>query len=88
MVIFRRIFENNFIGKIRWEVEVNLSRLSAQWADSINAVIESMRNQAARYVEDELATIESLLSKTRAQTDEIREMIQTLEAQVENLKEI
>jgi len=66
-------------------VVVNLSRLAAQWEDRINKAIEGMKKQALKYVQDELATIESLLSKAHGQTDEIRRTMEELRGQLERL---
>jgi GTP-binding protein EngB required for normal cell division len=79
MFLFRRFFEKHFGGQIPWEVQVNLARLASQWEDRINKTIEAMKNQALKYVQDELATIESLLSKDVGQTDEIRRAMQEVE---------
>jgi hypothetical protein len=57
-------------------VFVNLSRLTAQWEDPINKAIEGMKKQALKDVQDELATIESLLSRSHGQTEEIRQSIE------------
>ncbi|MCX5834036.1 MAG: hypothetical protein NTV99_05925 [Deltaproteobacteria bacterium] len=57
----------------------NLSRLAAQWEDRINRTIDDMRKQALKYVQDELSTIESLLSRIHGRSDDIREMIRVLE---------
>ncbi len=35
------------------EVEINLSRLAYQW-ESVNHAIDAMRNQAVRYIHEEL----------------------------------
>jgi GTP-binding protein EngB required for normal cell division len=78
MFLFRRAFEKNYIGKIPWEVETNINRLAAQWEDRINVAIDGMHRQAGKYVTDEIATIESLLSRAQGRTDEIREMIAEL----------
>jgi GTP-binding protein EngB required for normal cell division len=85
MFIFRPLFERHYLNEIPNEVFVNLSRLAAQWEDRINKAIDGMKKQALKYVQDELATIESLLSKAHGQTDEIRRMIEELEEQLERL---
>lgn len=85
MFIFRRLFEKNFLSKIPHEVEANLSRLAAQWEDRINRTIEEMRKQALKYVQDELATIEALLSGTQGQSGEIRRIILELQGALESL---
>jgi hypothetical protein len=78
MYLFRRLFEKKFVEKIPWEVETNINRLAAQWEERINAAIDGMHRQAVQYVKDETATIESLLSGARGQTEEIRQMIADL----------
>lgn len=85
MFIFRKIFERHFIRGLPREVEINLSRLAYQWEKRINTAIEDMRIQAITYVQEELATIEALLSQTQGQTDEIRQLIAQLENQSESL---
>lgn len=84
MLIFRRIFEKNFLSKIPHEVESNLSRLAAQWEDRINRTIEEMRKQALKYVQDELDTIDALLSRTQGQSEEIRGLIRELQGALES----
>jgi len=86
MLIFRRLFEKNFLSKIAHEVEANLSRLAAQWEDRINRSIEEMRKQALKYVQDELATIDALLSRTQGQSEEIRRLILELQNNSEKFK--
>jgi len=83
MFLFRRVFERHFIQGVPKEVEINLSRLAYQWEKSINNSIESMRMQAINYIHEELSTIEALLSGTRGQTDDIKQ----LHAQIEKLSE-
>ncbi|MDD5232831.1 MAG: dynamin family protein [Syntrophales bacterium] len=85
MFIFRPLFERNFLSKLPREIETNLSRLAAQWEDTINRMIEQMRKQAVRYVGDELATIEGLLSNAQGRTDEIMRDMDELRAQEEIL---
>ena len=86
MLIFRRLFERHYFGLVPGEVVVNLSRLAAQWEDRINKAIEGMKKQALKYVQDELATIESLLSKAHGQTDEIRRTMEELQEGLKRLE--
>jgi len=87
MFLFKKSFERFFIKKIPREVETNLSRLAAQWENSINRTIEEMRKQAAQYVKDELSTIDALLSRTQGQTEDIRGIISELQAYSKQLSE-
>ncbi|HEX7402227.1 MAG TPA: hypothetical protein VF369_08620 [candidate division Zixibacteria bacterium] len=83
MFIFRPLFERHYLSEVPNEVFVNLSRLAAQWEDRINKAIDGMKKQALKYVQNELATIESLLSKAHGQTDEIQRMIEELKEIIE-----
>jgi len=86
MCIFRRFFERHFLDGVPREAAVNLSRLAAQWEKCINAVIESMRRQAASYIRQELTTIEALLTGTECRTEEIRRLIAELKEAAEGLQ--
>ncbi|HOJ52167.1 MAG TPA: dynamin family protein [Syntrophales bacterium] len=79
MFIFRPLFERHFLRLVYREVFVNFSRLGAQWEMSINRTIEDMRKQASRYIREEIQTIESLLSQTQGQSEEIAGMMSKLE---------
>lgn len=80
MFLFRKAFERHFLNQIPWAVEVNLSRLAYQWEVGINKAIEETKSKALRYVENELITIESLLSKTQGHTEEIEHALNILRA--------
>ena len=79
MFLFRRIFERHFISGVPKEVEINLSRLAYQWEKSVNNAVEAMRLQAITYIQEELATIESLLSRAQGQTENINQVIMQIE---------
>jgi len=87
MVIFRKVFEHHFLKEIPRVVEINLSRLAYQWEIRVNKAIEGMRDQALRYIEEELATINALLSKTTGGTEEIQKAIDGLENRLIGLTE-
>ena len=83
MFIFRPLFERHYLNEVPNEVFVNLSRLAAQWEDRINKAIDGMKKQALKYVQDELATIEALLSRSKGQTEEIQRVIEELKEIIE-----
>jgi len=85
MFIFRPLFDRHFFNQVPDEVVVNLSRLAAQWEERINKTIEGMKKQALAYVQEELATIESLLARAEGQTDEIRRTMDELKGRLEEL---
>ncbi len=78
MFVFRPLVEGHFLKQVPGEVTVNLSRLAAQWEARINKAIEEMKEQTLKYVRDELTTIESLLSGSHDQTEEIKRTIREL----------
>jgi len=80
MFVFRPLFERHYLRSVAWAVEVNLSRLAAQWETRINKAIEAMKKQALSYIEEELATIDALLSDTHGRTGEIDDLIGRLQA--------
>jgi hypothetical protein len=59
MFIFRGVFERQFLKKIPRVADIHLSRLAYQWEVRINKTIEEMKNQALKYVHDELSTIDA-----------------------------
>jgi hypothetical protein len=83
MFIFRPLFERHYLNQVPNIVVVNLSRLAAQWEDRINKAIDGMKKLALKYVQDELDTIESLLTKAHGQTDEIQRSIEELRELIE-----
>ena len=85
MFIFRPLFERHFLSQVPDEVVVNLSRLAAQWEERINKTIDGMKKQALAYVQEELQTIESLLSKAHGRTDELRQTMDELREQMERV---
>jgi hypothetical protein len=72
MFIFRNIFERHFLKQILHVVEIHLSRLAYQWEVRINKTIEEIREQALKYVRNELSTIDALLSQAGGKSDDIR----------------
>lgn len=80
MLIFRPLFERHFLSEVSWAVEVNLSRLAAQWETRTNKAIETMKNQALAYIAEELATIDALLTITHGRTGELDDLIGQLRA--------
>jgi GTP-binding protein EngB required for normal cell division len=79
MFVFRGVFERQFLKKIPRIARTQLSRLAYQWEVRINKTIEDIRDQALQYVQEELSTIDALLSRTAAQTEDIRTAINDLE---------
>lgn len=78
MCIFRRFFEGHFKKLLPGVIEVHLSRLAYQWETQINKTIDEVKDQAMRYVTEELSTIDALLSNIEPDTEKISTTIEAL----------
>jgi GTP-binding protein EngB required for normal cell division len=83
MTLFRPLIERHFLRLIPWEVEKNLSRLAGQWAESVNASIENLVGQALQFMEEEIATIERMVSQAKDRRPAIEEALATLDGLVQ-----
>ena len=81
MTLFRPLVEKHFLNRIAWEVEKNLSRLASQWTEGINSAILRMEREAIRSVRDQIATVESLLSRTPSEAEGIKAALSEIESQ-------
>lgn len=71
MALFRPLVRRHYLKRISWEAEKNLSRLSAQWADAVNASIDGIALQSVAFVRDEIATVARLVSEAGDRRAEI-----------------
>ncbi len=78
MFIFRRVFEKHFLKQIARVTDVHLSRLAYQWEVRINRTIDEIKKQALEYVQNELSTIDALVSGKTGQTERIKDLIRAL----------
>jgi GTP-binding protein EngB required for normal cell division len=79
MSIFRSLAFRHFRKQIAWEVEKNLSRLASQWADAVNRSIGGLARQSMEFMQDELATIRSLVENASDRREEIRKALSELD---------
>jgi hypothetical protein len=79
MFIFRGLFEKHFLNSLPRVAEIHVSRLAYQWEVIINKTIDDIKNQALGYVQNELSTIDSLLSNVSGRTNAIREIMDDLQ---------
>jgi hypothetical protein len=56
------LFRRHILGRVSWEVEKNLYRLAADWAEALTSAVSGMESQAAAWVDAELATLRQLLA--------------------------
>ncbi len=74
MPVFRPLVRRHFLRRIPWEVEKNLSRVAAQWADAMGGVIDGLARDASEFLEKELATIEGLVGAPGASASGVEEI--------------
>jgi GTP-binding protein EngB required for normal cell division len=83
MGIFGPLVRRHFLRRIPWEVEKNLSRLAAQWADAVNVSIDDLVRRSMAFLADELATIEDLVENAPDRGRDIQkalDLVESLEA--------
>jgi len=66
MPIFRPLVRRHFLRRVPWEVEKNLSRVAAQWADAVGASIDGLFLDATAFLEREVETIAGLVGEADA----------------------
>ena len=82
MGVFRPLVRRHFLRRVPWEVEKNLSRVAAQWADAVGASIDGLFRDATTFLEREVGTIAGLIGEADAgnRVEEIRAALQELSA--------
>lgn len=83
MVIFRNAFCSYFRKQIPHEVEKNLHRLTSGLTERVNREIDNLMNQALAYINEELNTVENLLSGSKEESKEVLERIKRIKAKYE-----
>jgi GTP-binding protein EngB required for normal cell division len=74
------LFRRHVLGRVTWEATKNLTRLASDWTAAVNTAIGDLRAQAARWVDSELATLESLLGQRPADACVFREALEQLDS--------
>jgi len=82
MAVFRPLVRRHFLRRIPWEVEKNLSRVAAQWADAMGASIDGLFRDATTFLEREVGTIAGMIGEADAgnRLEEIRAALKELSA--------
>lgn len=73
------LFRRHVLGRVPWEVEKNLFRLTGDWAGAVDAAVTDLRTQANAWVDAELATLDRLLGQRPAEATAFRKALQRLE---------
>lgn len=79
MILFRPYVLRHFRKQIAWEVEKNLSRLAAQWADAVNRSMRELARQSMEFMGNELATIRNLVENAEDRREEIGKALAELD---------
>lgn len=79
MALVGGLFRRHVLGRVHWEVEKNVIRLAGDWAASVDAALADLRNQAAAWVDAELATLDRLLKRQPAEAPAFRDALRRLE---------
>jgi GTP-binding protein EngB required for normal cell division len=74
------VFRRHCVGRVPWELEKNLLRLSSDLTEATSAAIEDLKRQAIHWAQDELATLMRILACPAADAEEIREALARLSA--------
>ena len=85
--ILRPVIRRHFVRQIHWEMEKNLSRLAAQWSERINRSITEAVAREEQYVDNEIATVLSILSQRESQAPSIRHALDETNALSTTLRE-
>lgn len=72
MKLVRRAVLNHFHRKVTYLVFANISRLVAQWEETVNAALVSLEKESTRRLDGLIGTIETLIASAVEKTPEIR----------------
>ncbi|MFB3894490.1 MAG: dynamin family protein [Phycisphaerae bacterium] len=79
MFIFRPLVNRHFLRLLPWEIEKNLHRLAGQWSTAIGRSVDDLAEQAQRFIEEEMTTIEGLVAKAQDQRPAIERALAQLD---------
>ena len=84
MQLFSPLIYRHFINLIPWEAEKNLSRLSAQWNETISFSIDAIAQQTIDFILNEINTIENIIVKA----SDNRKGIEIAISEIGSIKEV
>lgn len=71
MFIFRNVFKRAYASQIPYEVEKNIHRLTSGLTEKTNKEMDRLMSQALSYMNEELKTVEQLISENKEGSEEI-----------------
>jgi hypothetical protein len=78
MWLVKPLVRRHLLHETAYEIEKNLSRLAAQWEESINTVLFRMEKQAKQRLDDIVSTIDRLLSTANTEAPLLREDLERI----------
>lgn len=78
--LVKPFLQRNLRRRVFYEVEKNLSRLSSDWRDRIGSAIKQLCSKTLAHMEEEIKTIEGMLSIHKTRKDELEKVIGRLES--------
>ena len=88
MRLFRPLVNRHFINRLPWDVNINLGRLGSQWTEAISNSIEDIAQQAKVFIQQEIDTVENLLTNAPDHQSEIENAIGELGTMKTNMTRI
>jgi len=78
MRLFRPLVNRQFMRRLPWESEKNLSRLSSQWIEAASCSIDHTAKQAGEFIKNEITTVENILADASDNREDIEKAISEL----------
>ena len=82
MFIFRNIFRKHFSKQIPLEVEKNVHRLTSDITEIMNKLTDYSKDETLKYIQNELSTIEKVLSTEQGKSNEYNEIADKLKQRI------
>jgi GTP-binding protein EngB required for normal cell division len=85
MFLFRNVFRRFFFGQIPYEIDKNLYRLTSDMNEKVNKEMDRLMKQALSYMNEELKTIEMLLSDNKTEGSHILNRMNDIKQKIHSL---
>jgi len=82
MFIFKNIFRKHFSKQIPFEVEKNVHRLTSDITEIMNKLTDYSKDETLKYIQNELSTIEKVLSTEQDKSSEYNEIAEKLKQRI------
>jgi GTP-binding protein EngB required for normal cell division len=82
MFLFRKIFRKHFYKQVSFEVEKNIYRITSDISEIINKLTDYSKEETLKYIQNELGTIENVLSTEQSKSDEYYKISEKLKQKI------